>query len=407
MLTKKEHLLFKKSKGHIIPKFIDTNDCELQDYSQALIEVLKTSLGKTRKEIEGELQNIHLAFEGEENLKKGMEHLIFRKMEFDSDIGDEIYEFRNSIFAEAKKIFLESDFESIQSFQNKVSLSSNMSLNAMQKQIYCDLPQDHKVQNFKNMSIKALLHLYNLSLVQGLLMHCENLEITIPNYGQSILELRHLLKQMRFYQLVAKIESFENKYIFKIDGPLSLFYQTQKYGLQLACFFPCVVLLPEWQISADIQFGNKTRGIGQLVLDNTDGLVSHYKSFNSYVPEEVQLFINNFNSKTADWQVQGYLGEILFDGEQYFFPDLEFKNGSSVCLLEVFHSWHKSVLAKRINALEKGKTIPLLFAVSKDLLKDKDIEGIIINSSLFNERGILFSKIPTVKQVLDLIKKRF
>ena len=105
------------------------------------------------------------------------------------------------------------------------------------------------------MTAEELLHRYNCAQVQGLLLRSESLMLTLPESGPA--KLRQLLKYLRFNELLAKIVRDTKKnsktLILKIDGPLSLFVQTQKYGLNLANFFAAVLLQPKWKIDAQMR----------------------------------------------------------------------------------------------------------------------------------------------------------
>ena len=46
-------------------------------------------------------------------------------------------------------------------------------------------------------------------------------------------------------------------YVFHIDGPLSLFSATNKYGLQMALFLPTLLLCRDFRLDAELRWGPK------------------------------------------------------------------------------------------------------------------------------------------------------
>ena len=46
-------------------------------------------------------------------------------------------------------------------------------------------------------------------------------------------------------------------YVFHIDGPLSLFSATNKYGLQMALFLPALLLCRDFRLDAELRWGPK------------------------------------------------------------------------------------------------------------------------------------------------------
>ena len=55
----------------------------------------------------------------------------------------------------------------------------------------------------RKMTAEGLLHRYNCAQVQGLLLRCEGMTVTLPESGPA--KLRQLLKYLRFNKLLANI----------------------------------------------------------------------------------------------------------------------------------------------------------------------------------------------------------
>jgi predicted nuclease of restriction endonuclease-like RecB superfamily len=185
-----------------------------------------------------------------------------------------------------------------------------------------------------------------------------------------------------------------------LDGPLSLFLHTHKYGLNLASFFPNLIFLKRWEIKANIEIGKSSRKKGVLTLNQHDPLFSHYKSYSSYTPEDFLLFEKLFLEQSTTWKIISDFEDILFDGQNYFFPDYMFIFQEKKVYLELFHLWHKRAFIQRIQNLE-NQSQHLLIGVSKLLLKDLEIKSLLENNSKFESKLFVFREIPTYSQVIE------
>ena len=52
--------------------------------------------------------------------------------------------------------------------------------------------------------------------------------------------------------------------------------------------------MPQWELSAQIEIGKESRKSGELNLSHKTGLLSHYKNYSAYIPEEFKLFGESF-----------------------------------------------------------------------------------------------------------------
>lgn len=401
MLTKKELLKYKKSKGSIIPAFIKTDDPILNKFSESLVSLFANSLGQSRADLEQGSICMLSAFEVEPTLQKGFLKLLTDRLTFESSFDGNISEFRNAIFLNSNEC-LHSNMELIlDEYKNSVSRKLNFRNEELEYLLYSDLPEFNKITKFKEISPVGLINRYNVALVQGLLFYCEYVQIIIPTGNLSKGDLRYLLKQIRFFQLSIQIDKSENFIKILLDGPLSLFLHTKKYGFNLALFFPALIFVKKWELEAKIEIGKAARQQGILNLNQNSPLVSHYKTYSSYVPEEFLMFENLFSEKISEWKIFIDCEDILYDGKNYFFPDYKFISNDKTIYLELFHSWHKKAVKQRIMSFEKEHSYSLIIGVSKNLVKDIEIKSMIETSGQFKSKGFVFREMPTVSQVIE------
>lgn len=415
MLTQKNLLNYKKLKGKILPVFIDATNDLLNEFSGVLIEIFMSSLGKTRKEIENQTEDFIAAFDIDSTVAQGLLKLCFDLLTFESLLSTETAEFRAKVFRSSFSFLTKpgknstaENLNEIKAHQQNVALDLNFSMGEIEKLLYSDLPEYHKVTEVKSITALQLLNKYNVSLVQGLLFYCSKVKIILPAVNSCKAQFRQLLKHIKFFQLVAYFTKKNDLVEIEIDGPLSLFVHTQKYGFNLACFFPALLFMPQWELIANIEMGKDVRKHGELHLSHKTSLISHYKNYSAYIPEEFNLFAESFSKQeNCAWRINENCDEILFDGENYFFPDFEFvhNNGERV-YLELFHPWHAAALKHRISAIEK-KALPFNFilGIAKVLLKEPDYATQFQESCYLKNHSFTFREVLSVEKVLQLLER--
>jgi len=237
-----------------------------------------------------------------------------------------------------------------------------------------------------------------------LLLRSENITVKLP--ASSAASMRQLLKYLRFNKLLAKISFDHNKrkpLFMQIDGPLSMFLQTQKYGLNLANFFPAVLHQPEWELNATVRIHKNRTYI--LQLDQSCGIRSHLRQFLAYVPEEIKMLSQQLAKKLPEWTLSSSNDFVNLSGENLCFPDYLLKHISGKKVqLELFHNWHSAPLISRLFHLDAQKEAPLLIGINRSLLKNKDVANKLESSPYYSRFGFIFRDVPTTAMLLPRLE---
>lgn len=402
MLTK-DLIRYDIKDDRILPAFIDPGDPDLQHVAEELLAVFKSAEGSTRAELLAATKPIIDAAPFSAIIARGLEKLLLDRTEFDTTAKEELIDYRREVFRRTSRWLSQENFRDYQTYQQQVEAAFGQPAAELAARLYRDLPDFQKVTRFKALSAGRLLHRYNAALVQALLLRCSELQLTVRESGAAA--LRQLFKYLRFRQLLATIrKDAAGHFLITIDGPLNLFYKTQKYGLNLALFFPAVLHQPAWQLTAQIRF--KNRRSHRLQLDETCGLQPYSHQFLAYVPEEIRFFQEMFNQKVANWQLEPADTFVALEGEFYCFPDFTLRHTSGKTVaLELFHLWHASHLSARLQQLAEVTEAPLLLGVSRVLLKDELIAGTVAASPYFARCGFVFREMPTVDKILPVLEK--
>src|SRR5690606_18725090 len=124
-------------------------------------------------------------------------------------------------------------------------------------------------------------------------------------------------------------------YTLHIDGPLSLFSSTNKYGLQLALFLPTVLLCKSFEVRAEVRWGTQKKE-KVFTITHKDRLVSHAPDSGMWVPPELGMFVESFRKRIADWDLVEET-ELYPLGNSFWAPDfrLVHRQTKKEVLLEV------------------------------------------------------------------------
>ncbi len=405
MLTK-DLLCFRTKSGRIQPKFIDTKSTKFLKIAFKLTELYSQSVGKDRETLENLSKQVLERFTSGITVARGLEKLLIDRTEFDTELKKEVLELREKVFRNSSALMRKnehsglydsdiSENESLNLYRKALASSIGSTMENLSNQLYSDLPPFQKVMKFRKINGEALLHRYNCAQVQGLLLRSEKIKLNLPESSSA--SLRQLLKYIRFNKLLVKI-SFDKKkrksIDMQIDGPLSMFLQTQKYGLNLANFFPAILHQPEWKLDATVRIRKNNTHF--LQLDQSCGIRSHLKQFLAYVPEEIQKLGQQFAKRLPDWTLNSSNEFVSLPGENICFPDYLLKHNSGKKVsLELFHNWHSAPLLNRLSQLDAQKKAPLLIGINRSLLKNLDVANKLNSSYYFSRFGFLFRDVPT------------
>jgi len=346
---------------------------------------------------------------------KGLEKLLLDRTEFDTEENTTLTELREKVFI-SSAAFLNGikqvkprgvevgEGTDLDNYQSEIAKSVGITLEELRRQLYGDLPPFQKLLHFRKMTAAGLLHRYNCAQIQSLLLRSEGLTVSLPESGAA--GLRQLLKYLRFNKLLAKISYNQRRkktLMLEIDGPLSLFVQTQKYGFNLANFFPAILQQPEWVLDAEIRI--RKNQVHTLHLDQSCGISSHYRQFLAYIPDEIQLFSKQLAKQIPDWELTSSADFIPLTGESLCFPDFLLKHSSGKKVsMELFHRWHVAPLQNRLEQLDSQKVAPLLIGINRSLLKNMQLAKQVETSTYFSRYGFFFRESPTISKLRPILK---
>jgi uncharacterized protein len=402
MLTKDLLRFNQNRQAKIFPRFLQVDNKATLLLVEELTTLYLTGSDQSREDLAELAQPIINGYRSP-LIAKGVNKLLLDRCLF-REPDKELEPFRAEIFTTAAKLLKspETKMDSLTNFRDSIGKSYDREADELAAALHGDLPIRQPLETFKTIKPEKLIQRYNLAQAQGLLFNSSQMSLTFkePDVGRR----RFFFRYLKFFRLLTRVyQEGPGKYRLELDGPLSLFDQTRKYGLRMANLLPVIVLLSQWSLTAKVKPEQKS---STLELDQNSGLVSHYSTTTAYVPEEFTTFGEQFKREVNEWKIQKNSPLLDLGKQEVAIADFSFRHKSGqVVHLELFHRWHKGVLEKRIRHLDQSrKKIPLVIGVDRFLTKDPSTQKQLEHSDWYKNHGLPFNAFPPVKRVVKCLE---
>ena len=380
MLTS-DLLITKSYKGKIEPVYAKLNQ-ENIEISSSLIDMFQEHIGKTYGELYEEIEGLE---EIDYRLIRGMTQLLERKCVIGMNSAIEPATARKVVFEECKGAV--SDIKERKEVIDRVAKKLSVEPDKLEKALWADMEENLIIKEFQTITPENLLRQYNLSLTQTLLFKATGMEIQIEDNFQEVfwkvkqLGLMYSIKDDRIY----------------LDGAVSLFKMTERYGTALSKLLPTIMKCKKWSVKASIMKKtiHETR-IYDFTLDSTTPIFSiepdsNMEAFDSAIEKEFSLL--NFNDWTSKREPT-----VLKAGQYAFIPDFSLERNGKKIYVEIIGFWTPEYLKNKIQKI--------------NLLKEKEDMILLVDKKLacsgseFNTDNLIFydKKVPYL-EILRLLRK--
>ena len=379
---------------------------------------------------------------------------------------------RKELFEESsKRGFALTEFgrrEIIDTVASRINVHSNDLIDVM----WSDLEENLVLEWFDAISPEQLLAWYNLSLMQTLLFNCTKLEFSVTggsNWKRILRDIKRLglMYNLQYIALEEEKRSvhvdeidYDNRdikfinasntdtkndpiIVCSLDGPLSIFKLTDRYGTSIAKILPSIISSDTWSLKAWIV--RKTMSLGKKIyefkISNKDAPpLSREPYYNKEYDKErkrtlyttkessqliyfdsgvEEKFSTRFEQSATGWKLIREPDPLILSNGKALIPDFAFEKYGTRIYLEIVGFWTKEYLEKKIQKIaDLTKTISAGnnaadffiaindagYASSNSNIKEK-LAWEKITSSISKERLIFYKndKVP-VKPFLDYLK---
>lgn len=351
------------------PRYIDSGDAEYLRDAERLIEIFDAHAARPRRELSDAL-DAHVGLGVDYKILRGLIKLLFDRCTFETASPVEPAEIRRVLFLKAGGAHpVVGETAERERIVRETALELDCLPTALLEGLYADLPEQQKLNLFEPITAEQLLDLYNLAQAQALLYRCVEMRLWIE--PQAAQYYRELFGAIKAYRLIHAIRgSAREGYEIRLDGPVSMFHRSQKYGVQMAVFLPALLLCRGWRMRAEISVrlasGASRNAFFELDAEQQQ-LRSHYRE--NYAAE------NSVGEKlTANWERLGSLweldesSEVIDLGATAFIPDFVFRHpdGREV-YLEILGFWTPRYLQERLQEFAHSRRENFLLAAWDEL----------------------------------------
>jgi len=369
MLT--SDLLLTRSQGpYIEPRYIDVGDERYLSVAQDLVDLFDAHRSRTRKELRAALDR-YAADGTDYRIQRGLAKLLEDdRCEFEVVALAPSEELRREVFALAREnhpVVRGTDMiypVAQEHILEQAALKFDAAPEQIAEGMYADLKENHRLTAFEPPTPNWLLNRYNVALAQAMMYRCNRMRLTV--YRNLPVRYKQLFKFIKFFRLIHDIQGDPDAgYEIALDGPVSMFRLSQKYGLRMAIFLPALLLCTRWKMEAEIvQRDGRER---LFTLDEGSDLVSHYRDRTVYDSLLEETFAERFDKANTEWALERET-EIINLHETVFIPDFMFRHTDGrTALLEIVGFWRPEYLRRKLDKLRRAKRHDLIVAVSEHL----------------------------------------
>ncbi len=367
-------------KGKIEPVYA-VPDQENLEISGSVIDLFQKHVGKTYGELMAEIEGIE---EMDYRLIRGLAQILERRCVIGTDSVTEPATARRTVFEECGGAVAE--IKERKEVTERAARKLSVEPDVLEKALWADMEENLIIREFQTITPEDLLRQYNLSLTQTLLFRATGMEIQIEENYQQV--FRKIKQQGLMY-------SIQDGRIY-LDGPVSLFKLTERYGTALAKLLPTIMRCSKWSLKGSIL--RKTmqgKRIYDFTLDDSRQIfaeeTSDSETFDSAIEKGFSLL--GFNG----WSVRREPA-VLKAGQYAFIPDFSLERNNTTVYVEIMGFWTPEYLKNKIqkvNLLNEKENLILL--VDKNLA---------CSGSDFRIDNLIFydGKIPYL-EILKILRK--
>lgn len=245
-----------------------------------------------------------------------------------------------------------------------------------------------------DLTVDWLLIRYNLALAQAVLYDATEMRIRVWDHFGTVFSYMKLFGLMhRIFPIDTDGERVASTdqaagYEAVLDGPASLFSQSQKYGIRMANSLPALPLCDRWEMTAEILINETIGETRQCTLDQTEGLDSHYSAGKRFDSDVERTLAQKWERATTKWEL--VREDDVFDlGAEVMIPDfaIEHPDGRRA-ILEVVGFWTPEYLDAKLEKIQQVEADNFILAVSERLECSSEEFGSAADRVLWFKTGI-------------------
>lgn len=391
-------------KGEVRPRYVADDDADVRALAEEMVGVFREHLGRRRIELDDALARI--TGEGTDYLlHRGLAKLLFDRSTYEVRSPVDPVDLRRAVFEASAKVHPAVRVaDAVHTVTRddvlaQVAASLGVEVAAVEQGLYADLEDEQVMTAAPELTGEALVQRYNLALAQAALLRATRLVIHLDEGDPS--RFRQLFRWVKFYRLIHKAErAAGGGWQLTLDGPVSVFQQSNKYGLQLAEFLPALLLFPSWSAAAELRWGPQKKDL-VFRVSREDALVSNLPDKGAYVTKEEQWVLDRFAALKTPWTLSREGSLIDLGGRGVLIPDFVARHEDGrEALVEVLGFWRAETLAARVELLQAEGPKNLVLAVPSKLRGDVEA-----GATAAGVEALFFKDVLIAKELLERVER--
>lgn len=376
-----EHVVARLARGRLLPHRLSSEDGHVLEVAEELCVLYAGHTNGTRAQLEKKLAEAEEELGPRLDPRRGFKivralaKLLEERAGWTDPTEADPYTIRTRLFELAAAMpelpVSEPGLLDTASREQVVSQVANETgLQAPDALMYADRRGAQVLGEFDRPAADELVHRYNVAQVQGVLYSAREMTVDLEDSADA----RLVFHYVKFMDLIYRLETTSFGYRLHLDGPLSLFGSTRKYGLRLAKFLPGLLLTAPWKLSATVDWKGRE---AMLQLDSeSSSLISHYAGPKDYREggDVREAFVRAWERarETGGWELRPGSNVLpLPELKAALVPDFTLKHIETreEVHLEILGFWSERTLVDRvalIRAAEKNGH-RVLIAASENL----------------------------------------
>jgi predicted nuclease of restriction endonuclease-like RecB superfamily len=355
------------------PFYIPPDEPDYLRDADHLINLFGEYEGRARRELDEALEQ-YVGTGTDYKILRGFIKLLTDRCEFATASAKDPVEIRRALFLKARDSHPVTQDESLRlQVIEEAARELACAPEVISDSLFADLPENQRLTRFERLTATELLNLYNLSQAQALLYRSVEMQLDVE--PQSAENYRELFGAIKAYRLIHTITGNARAgYQVRLDGPVSMFHRSQKYGIQMAVFLPALILCKGWRMRAEIAPQSKSnRGRAFYELDSRQKqLRSHYLNIalsENFIAEKLT---NDWAKFESEWRIE-LSNEVIDLGESAFIPDLVLRHedGREI-FLEILGFWTPEHLQQRLSEFAHARLENFIIAAWDELRGSRD-----------------------------------
>lgn len=363
-----EHVMARLLRGRLVPHRLAPEDERAREVAEALVALYTAHMGKPRARLETEIALLEEELGPRLDARRGFKilralaKLLEEKSTWAPPTEADPYTLRTRLFelAAALPELPSTTGTLLREGSTREDLLTQVSEETGAEDptalMYADRQGAQLLAEFEPPSPEALISRYNVAQIQGVLYSAKDLTVDLGEGADA----RLVFHYVKLLGLIYRLEPTSRGYKLHLDGPLSLFGGTRKYGLRLAKLLPGLLLTGPWELHASVSWKGRDT---ILELDSeAPGLTSHYKGPADAGEGDVREAFAKAWGRTKDkdgWELEPGTGILPIPQlKTALVPDFALENATTgeKAHLEILGFWSERHLVERVALLrEAGK----------------------------------------------------